>query len=282
MKMIDLAVMLFETEGGAAGEAGGGAAAGGQPGEGAAGAGSSGAAGEGQAGQTGGQAGGAASEPEHEVTVAGQKVKVKLSELVSGYSRQQDYTRKTQELAEQRKKLESDYQSKLRTELARLLDEEKRRGAGGGEQEEKDPIAETQAQVKRLEQKMMDDKLDAILSSLESKHQGLDRQALLIRAAREGVQNLEDLPALAQALMEETEKSFSERFEKVLADENHPMTKKWAQKIVDAYVARKAKESKSKAGETGGGGAPGGEGPKAPKNSDETRRMVEEALNTLG
>ena len=47
------------------------------------------------------------SEPEYEVVVDGQKVKVKQSELLAGYQRQADYTRKTQELAEQRRQADA-------------------------------------------------------------------------------------------------------------------------------------------------------------------------------
>jgi hypothetical protein len=46
-------------------------------------------------------------EPEYEVVVDGQKVKVKQSELLAGYQRQADYTRKTQELAEQRRQADA-------------------------------------------------------------------------------------------------------------------------------------------------------------------------------
>ena len=46
-------------------------------------------------------------EPEYEVVVDGQKVKVKQSELLAGYQRQADYTKKTQELAEQRRQADA-------------------------------------------------------------------------------------------------------------------------------------------------------------------------------
>ena len=48
-----------------------------------------------------------ANEPEYEVVVDGQKVKVKQSELVNGYQRQADYTKKTQELADQRRQVDA-------------------------------------------------------------------------------------------------------------------------------------------------------------------------------
>jgi hypothetical protein len=47
-------------------------------------------------------------QPTYEVKVDGKKVKVPLSELVSGYQRQADYTQKTQALAEERKRFETE------------------------------------------------------------------------------------------------------------------------------------------------------------------------------
>lgn len=49
----------------------------------------------------------AAGEELHTVKVAGEEVEVTLDELYRGYSRQQDYTRKTQELARERQELRS-------------------------------------------------------------------------------------------------------------------------------------------------------------------------------
>lgn len=49
-----------------------------------------------------------AEEPEHTVTIDGKSQKVTLKELRDGYQRQADYSRKTGELAEQRKALDTD------------------------------------------------------------------------------------------------------------------------------------------------------------------------------
>ena len=46
----------------------------------------------------------------YKVKIDGEEVEVTLDELQSGYSRQQDYTRKTQELAQQRKIIEQQQQ----------------------------------------------------------------------------------------------------------------------------------------------------------------------------
>ena len=49
-------------------------------------------------------------QPVYRVTVDGNEIEVTQDELLNGYSRQQDYTRKTQELANQRKTIEQQAQ----------------------------------------------------------------------------------------------------------------------------------------------------------------------------
>lgn len=69
---------------------------------------------------------GEAPEPEFEVTVDGQTLKVPQSELLKGYSRQQDYTRKTQALSEKEKQWQgklNEYESAF-SEIASFLDNE--------------------------------------------------------------------------------------------------------------------------------------------------------------
>lgn len=63
-------------------------------------------------------------EPTYKVKVDGEEVEVPLSELTKGYSREQDYTRKTMALAEERKALQSQFASELQqhVELFEALD----------------------------------------------------------------------------------------------------------------------------------------------------------------
>ena len=56
------------------------------------------------------------------VTVNGEEREVTFGELLKGYSRQSDYTRKTQELAEQRKGFE-EHQAKVAQELEQIQSE---------------------------------------------------------------------------------------------------------------------------------------------------------------
>jgi len=56
------------------------------------------------------------------VTVNGEEYEVSLDELVKGYSRQSDYTRKTQEISEQRKEME-ELQNRYNSEILQIQNE---------------------------------------------------------------------------------------------------------------------------------------------------------------
>jgi hypothetical protein len=65
-----------------------------------------------------------APEPTYKVKVNGEEVEVPLSELTKGYSREQDYTKKTMALAEKERTLQSQFASELKqaTDLFESLD----------------------------------------------------------------------------------------------------------------------------------------------------------------
>jgi len=58
-----------------------------------------------------------APEPTYKVKVNGEEVEVPLSELTKGYSREQDYTKKTMALAEEKKALQSQFASELQRQV---------------------------------------------------------------------------------------------------------------------------------------------------------------------
>jgi len=58
----------------------------------------------------------------YSINVGGENIEVTLEELQAGYSRQSDYTKKTQEIAEERKGLEQ-YQAKFNEEFSKLNQE---------------------------------------------------------------------------------------------------------------------------------------------------------------
>jgi hypothetical protein len=58
-----------------------------------------------------------APEPTYKVKVNGEEVEVPLSELTKGYSREQDYTKKTMALAEERQRIQSQFASELQQQI---------------------------------------------------------------------------------------------------------------------------------------------------------------------
>lgn len=272
-----------------AGSAGQGAAA--PPGQGGAGqppAGAGAAEGEGspasagtQAGQTGGQPGSGTPEPEFEYIADGQTHKVKGAKAVMELlSKGHGFTTKTQELAEQKRRLEAEYQDRVQksvsAEIERLLAEGK--GDEGGEAGKPNAV---EARVQRLQQDLENDRLERALGPIREKFPGLDENLIMLTASAQKIQRYEELMGVAQKLHEKMESDRSAFLEKALGDENHPVAGPWRQKVVDAYLAKKAKEGKP-AGETGTAGTPGGgAGPVSPKNSREERELTMEALNKL-
>lgn len=78
-------------------------------------------------------------DPEYDIPIGDKSEKVRWSELKNGYLRQQDYTRKTQEVAEQRKTLEAELtanRAKRDQYDAVLADIAKRLGSEDGERSE--------------------------------------------------------------------------------------------------------------------------------------------------
>jgi len=269
---------VAEPSGGGAGSPSGapassdGAAPSGQP-SGAGSGGSSPSTGGAPASQ-GGQPSGAP-EAEFEVVVDGQKVKVKLSELLSGYSRQSDYTKKTQELAEQRKRYEAELQT-YRQEREEW--ERQRQQPPEGEQ---DPVQQLQARQDALEKKYADEKMDQVLGELTKKYPLADPKLILLAASEARVKRWEDFDPIAKQLHEQAEGDRNSLIEKFLSNPDDPRMKALEEKIINAYLQRKAKEGKP-AHETGSTGAPGGTtGQKPPQSREEERNMALERLRNL-
>lgn len=110
------------------------------------------------------------------VKVDGEEVEVPEDELLRGYSRTQDYTRKTQALAEQRKQAEQEYEAVRaeRAQYAQLLDRLSSKLEAEPEVDESlqytDPIAYAQqlsAYMQAQQQKQVIDQEQQRLSALE-------------------------------------------------------------------------------------------------------------------
>ena len=141
------------------------------------------------------------------VKVGGDEMQVSLEELQDGYQRQSDYTRKTQELASERQRLqqaeaivsalEADPQGTLQALHNAFGVEENvpTNGPTGSDWEVDDPQSE---RINRLEKQLEDQAkvqrqqaLDKEMSSLKEQHGDFDEQELFQHALKNQIPNLE-------------------------------------------------------------------------------------------
>jgi hypothetical protein len=218
-------------------------------------------------------------EPEHEIVYNGQTEKLKLSDIIKLAQQGKDYTQKTQSLATERKKWETDRDYQVRTEVEKryraLLTELQRNK--NGQEEEQDPGVRALSEVTKIQQQLQDQQLDAALRECKSKFPGINEDLLLAEANRRGIQRFEDLSEVAKGLHESNETERTKFLESVLGDEKHPIVAKFREAVIAQYL--KSKEGQPPKHITGAGGAPGGAPPPArPKNLDEADRIALETL----
>ena len=145
-------------------------------------------------------------EPAYTVKVDGEEQQVSLEELQQGYQRQADYTRKTQEIAAERDRLqqaeaivsalEHDPEGTLQTlahsfYLAPITGQQ----VSDDEYAEVDPtqqkLAELEHKIARQEQMERVQRVEREVSTLQEKYGEFNREELLNHALKNGIPNLE-------------------------------------------------------------------------------------------
>ena len=145
-------------------------------------------------------------EPAYTVKVDGEEQQVSLEELQQGYQRQADYTRKTQEIAAERDRLqqaeaivsalEHDPEGTLQT-LAHSFNVAPTTGQQVSDDEyaEVDPtqqkLAELESKIARQEQMERVQRVEREVSTLQEKYGEFNREELLNHALKNGIPNLE-------------------------------------------------------------------------------------------
>ena len=145
-------------------------------------------------------------EPAYTVKVDGEEQQVSLEELQQGYQRQADYTRKTQEIAAERDRLqqaeaivsalEHDPEGTLQT-LAHSFNVAPLTGQQVSDDEyaEVDPtqqkLAELEHKIARQEQMERVQRVEREVSTLQEKYGEFNREELLNHALKNGIPNLE-------------------------------------------------------------------------------------------
>jgi hypothetical protein len=145
-------------------------------------------------------------EPAYTVKIDGEEQQVSLEELQQGYQRQADYTRKTQEIAAERDRLqqaeaivsalEHDPEGTLQT-LAHSFNVAPITGQQVSDDEyaEVDPtqqkLAELEQKIARQEQMERVQRVEREVSTLQEKYGEFNREELLNHALKNGIPNLE-------------------------------------------------------------------------------------------
>ena len=143
-------------------------------------------------------------EPGYVVKIDGEEQQVSLEELQQGYQRQADYTRKTQEIAVERERLqqaeaivsalETDPSGTLQT-LARSFNVDVAPNQPTQEDFDFDPtekkIADLENKIAKQEQAQRVQQVEREVSSLQEKYGEFDRKELLNHALKHGIPNLE-------------------------------------------------------------------------------------------
>jgi hypothetical protein len=145
-------------------------------------------------------------EPAYTVKIDGEEQQVSLEELQQGYQRQADYTRKTQEIAAERDRLqqaeaivsalEHDPEGTLQT-LAHSFNVAPITGQQVSDDEyaEVDPtqqkLAELEQKIARQEQIERVQRVEREVSTLQEKYGEFNREELLNHALKNGIPNLE-------------------------------------------------------------------------------------------
>ncbi len=147
-------------------------------------------------------------EPGYTVKIDGEEQQVTLEELQQGYQRQADYTRKTQEIAAERDRLqqaeaivsalEHDPEGTLQT-LAHSFNvtsfSQQNSNSEVSEYEEIDPtqkkLVELENKIAKQEQVQRVQRVEREVNTLQEKYGEFDRQELLNHALKNGIPNLE-------------------------------------------------------------------------------------------
>ena len=147
-------------------------------------------------------------EPAYTVKIDGEEQQVTLEELQQGYQRQADYTRKTQEIAAERDRLqqaeaivsalEHDPEGTLQT-LAHSFNvtsiSQQNSNSEVSEYEDIDPtqkkLVELETKIAKQEQVQRVQRVEREVNTLQEKYGEFDRQELLNHALKNGIPNLE-------------------------------------------------------------------------------------------
>ena len=179
--------------------------------------------------------------------VDGQEVLVPIKEALAGYQRQADYTRKTQEVSEQRKRLEyaSAIQEALEKDPAHTLQLLQQQFGTNVQSEDEDlwldpqtkQFKELEQRVARFEQDKAMDELTRTIDSLQSKYgEDFNADEVVAKALATGANDLEAI--FKQITFDKVYSSRNESSKKLADEQARLEAKRGAQVVSSASTAK--------------------------------------------
>ena len=224
----------------------------------------------------------AAAAESFELKVDGQSRKVTREELVNLAQQGDNFTQKTQKLADERRRWEADRQAILQQERAKW-DREQQEAAERRRAEElgdKDPALLGLERIQSLEHKIEDQALDSAIRGLSAKFPNMNEREFLIEANARGLHSAEDVARhgeqIATELAKNGESRFDSRFTETLKKGEHPELVKMKETWIAEYLQKKGSGPTPP---SGGALTPAlGGSPRRAKTFDEAADIAQEML----
>lgn len=229
-------------------------------------------AGQSGEGKDGADKGAGSSAESYKVVVSGQEIEVPLTELVNGYQRQADYTKKTQELSAKEKKLNDAVEARAMELYLEAI--KKGEGEGKGKDEEESKGGADDARLKALEERIAksdseraaaeaERELNKHIEAVSGKFPKADVDKILIDFYKKADENTD----------------VSKFFEEAAAAQQKAV-EAYEQKIIDDYVKRRSERALGGV-ETGSSTVPAGKQVKPAATFEEARERAEQRFDAV-
>lgn len=229
----------------------------------------------------------AAAEPKFALKVDGKVIEVSRDEAIALAQKGHSFTQKTQQLADEKRRWETDRQT--------LLDQEKQRWQR--EQQEwqrqqeqarlaaEDPARHALNVAQQAQAKTEDMALDFAIKSALSKYPDVNERELLIEAQMRGITRPDQfnvLDAVASDLAKASSERFESRFAEIIGKGEHPLLKKMNDDALAKYLKDKEIKPAPLGGSAGGSTPPPmSSGPKRAKSLDEAQDIANEMMGVV-
>lgn len=207
----------------------------------------------------------------YKVVVSGQEIEVPLTELVNGYQRQADYTKKTQELSGREKKLNESIEARAMELYLEALKKGEGKGDKADEGQGRGQEDEDSPRLKALEERIAKSDADRINAEAER-----ELNVHIERIAKAYPKADVDKVLIDFYKKADDGTDVAKFFDETAAAQ-HKAAEAYDQKIIDDYVKRRTERAFGGV-ESGGSTVPTGKAPQPAKTFEEARERAEQRL----